>query len=568
MIVICSRHAAQSRWVSEEVRHFKSLGRAGRVFCLLVDDPDASFPASVLSEFDEQGKEIATGVEPLAADVRAGRDGKSGARLKLIAGMLGVGLDRLIRRDAARRQRRLVAVVFTALAGMVLASGLALYALAQRDFARQVLAATARDDAIRSRDEAEQVVDFLTGLFDLFDPGESLGNPVTARDVLGSARDNARSELADQPLTQARLLDTLGAVYEALGLFNEARELSESALATRRELLGDHHKETLASLAGLASVALNQGDYVAMEDYARQALAISRELYGDEHPETIGALSDLATALSGRGEYALAAQHSREALDMARRTPGMAEATLETYVRRAAIYLKDIGEYAQAEALYKESLALSRRVYGEPHPNVAFAMDNLALYYSDIGDPERAGPLYWEALEMLRRIYGPEHPEVAQTMGNVASFLVDTGGDLDQARSLLESAIAIDRRTRPDHEFLGDHLHTLAMIELDEGNYSAAEERWREALDIYARSLPDDDPYVMDARAGLGRALYRQDKLVEAETVLAEAHRLLQGSDGEADSLEQVIEDLADIYQRSGRSAEAGRLRSEAMGSE
>ena len=43
LIVICSPNAAQSEWVNEEVRIFKSLGREDRVLCLIVDgEPFAS----------------------------------------------------------------------------------------------------------------------------------------------------------------------------------------------------------------------------------------------------------------------------------------------------------------------------------------------------------------------------------------------------------------------------------------------------------------------------------------------------------------------------------------------
>src|SRR5210317_1958088 len=43
LIVICSPNAAQSEWVNEEVRIFKSLGREKRVLCLIVDgEPFAS----------------------------------------------------------------------------------------------------------------------------------------------------------------------------------------------------------------------------------------------------------------------------------------------------------------------------------------------------------------------------------------------------------------------------------------------------------------------------------------------------------------------------------------------
>ncbi|HVZ22833.1 MAG TPA: toll/interleukin-1 receptor domain-containing protein, partial [Vicinamibacterales bacterium] len=43
LIVICSPHAAQSRWVDEEVRTFQRLRGAERIFCLIVaGEPGAS----------------------------------------------------------------------------------------------------------------------------------------------------------------------------------------------------------------------------------------------------------------------------------------------------------------------------------------------------------------------------------------------------------------------------------------------------------------------------------------------------------------------------------------------
>src|SRR5512145_1061868 len=42
-LVICSRKAAQSRWVNEEIKTFKRLGREHRIFALIVDgEPGAA----------------------------------------------------------------------------------------------------------------------------------------------------------------------------------------------------------------------------------------------------------------------------------------------------------------------------------------------------------------------------------------------------------------------------------------------------------------------------------------------------------------------------------------------
>lgn len=120
MIVVCSPGAAGSHWVNEEVRHFREKGGADRILALVVDgDPLAGsgeggcFPGALLESADGARR------EPLAADVRRYADGKQLSLLKIIAGLLGVRLDELRRRDAQRRFRRRL---FWGLATVALAS--------------------------------------------------------------------------------------------------------------------------------------------------------------------------------------------------------------------------------------------------------------------------------------------------------------------------------------------------------------------------------------------------------------------------------------------------------------
>jgi len=99
LIVVCSPNAADSRWVNEEIRRFRELHGADRILCLLVDGEaggePSPFPAALLEGGDR---------EPLAADPRSWADGKTLARQKIIAGMLGVRLDVLRQRDLRRRR--------------------------------------------------------------------------------------------------------------------------------------------------------------------------------------------------------------------------------------------------------------------------------------------------------------------------------------------------------------------------------------------------------------------------------------------------------------------------------
>ncbi len=140
LIVICSPRSAASRWVDEEVLAFKRLGRSERIFCLIVDgEPNASelpgraakecFAHALRYQLGADGALSSECTEPIAADARSGKDGKTNAKLKLIAGMLEVGFDQLKQRELQRRNRRMTAIAALAVAVMAVTTTLAIAAL-------------------------------------------------------------------------------------------------------------------------------------------------------------------------------------------------------------------------------------------------------------------------------------------------------------------------------------------------------------------------------------------------------------------------------------------------------
>ena len=119
------------------------------------------------------GADSATGkrAEPIAADLREAGDGREAGKLKLVAGMLGLGLDDLVRREQQRRQKRLTYIAAASIAGMAMTSGLAVFAFDKRDEARD------------QRREAEGLVGFMLG--DLREELEPIGK-LSALDAVGS----------------------------------------------------------------------------------------------------------------------------------------------------------------------------------------------------------------------------------------------------------------------------------------------------------------------------------------------------------------------------------------------
>ena len=93
LIVICSPRSAASRWVNEEVLAFKRMGRSNRILAIIVDgepnaiDKNAGAESECFCEALKYGlgqdQELTNiRAEPIAADARPGKDGKSDAKLK------------------------------------------------------------------------------------------------------------------------------------------------------------------------------------------------------------------------------------------------------------------------------------------------------------------------------------------------------------------------------------------------------------------------------------------------------------------------------------------------------
>jgi len=151
LIVICSPHAAQSKWVNREVEAFQRLGGAGRIFAMIVagepntNDLRECFPPALREH------------EPIAADARPTGDGRTNAKLKLLAGMLGVSFDALRQRDNQRRIRRLQLIVVVTLTLMIGFAVLTWYANQQRKNAETARMAetVAKESEVKRREDAE-----------------------------------------------------------------------------------------------------------------------------------------------------------------------------------------------------------------------------------------------------------------------------------------------------------------------------------------------------------------------------------------------------------------------------
>jgi tetratricopeptide (TPR) repeat protein len=282
LIVICSPRSAASHWVNEEVLAFKRLGRSEQIFCLIVDgEPNASALSGRIAEecfaealrftIDADGRLTDQPTEPIAADARPGKDGKSNAKLKLIAGMLDIGFDALKRRELQRRARRTAALATLALIVMAVTTTLAVMAVIARNAAvvARNAAEVASQAAVRRQKQAEGLVDFMLG-----DLNDKL-NEVHRLDIMQSVDDKAMayfvslpsSDVTDEALTQrVSALEKIGSVRMDQGQIPVALKAYQAASAFAAELTkrspgnADHRAAYGDSLKWMGQAYLYQGD--------------------------------------------------------------------------------------------------------------------------------------------------------------------------------------------------------------------------------------------------------------------------------------------------------------------
>ena len=429
-------------------------------------------------------------------------------------------------------------------------------------------AVRAEKKAIEEAATAKRVSDFLVDLFNVSDPSEARGNTITAREILDRGAKKVEVELVGQPAIQARLMDTMGKVFQSLGLFDQALPLMQSALQSRRSRLGDDNLEAAESMSHTGLLLVAKGDYAGAQPLLEEALAVRRKFLEGDHAEVAASMSSLGELEYLKGDYAKAEEFFRESLAIRRKALGQEHLETSNSLNDLAMTLKQLGEFDRAEPMYRESLAIRRRLLGSDHPAIAQSLNNLGMFLYELflgkkNDGQEAERLFREALVINRKILGGGHPEVATNLNNLALLLREKG-DLDQAESLFREIIEIDRKNLGDyHPYVAGDMRSLATVLMKKGDHQAAEGYLRQGLAIQRKTFPEKNWQIATTKLLIGSCVVGQKRYREAESLLLEAFPVIQENFGPNHRRTQVaIQDIIELYEAWGKPEKAAEYRS------
>lgn len=567
-IVICSPASANSHWVNEEILAFKRLGRSNRIFSLIVDGEPYSgakpetahlecFPLALRYQLDDDGELSDVPAEPIAADARPGKDGKNHAKVKLLAGVLGVGFDALRQRELQRRNRRLAIVTGASVVGMVVAVGLATTAVIARNEADR--------QRVRAQQEAEtarQTAEFMIGLFEVSEPSESRGKSITAREILVKGAERIETELQGQPAIQASLMNTMGQVFTGLGLYADASGFLSQALDRRRQMGGDTTLELNETLNGLANVKVLLADYDEAEALYKEAI---KRLEAQDVVDTqavIDNLAGLAELYFQTGQYEQAEPILRQVLAEREALLGREDLTVAEALEELGLNMFDQGRYEDAEQMLQEALTRRQDILGgEPHPDISENMSNLGLVLRVLGRYDDTEELFNRALAMDRRLYGDQHPAIATDLNNLAELNLDKN-DLKQAEARYKEALAMQEALLgKEHPDVARIWNNLAYVYYYSGNLVTARDAMLRSIDISRMTHGEEHPEIAGSLSTLGRWLTEAGDYAEAEHLLRQALAQqvnLLDADHESTALTRMA--LADVLIANAQPAEALEL--------
>lgn len=257
--------------------------------------------------------------------------------------------------------------------------------------------------------------------------------------------------------------------------------------------------------------------------------------------------------------------HLQEALRLMRGSKSGSSKSEDLVLNELAIALRDTGHFDESDRYFSEALKSLRLSDKEHSEGYAKRLVEVGRLENERSNTQEARKYFTEALDLMREIKGSTHPEVGSILTQLANVL-SWSDDLAEAEMVSRQAVKIYRtvdKLHPD-KVMADYL--LGEILFQQGRYEEAAPLFERTLDAH-RVLYKSNGIVADTLGSLARLRVRQNRVLEAETLVREALSVHKEAGSTAFLKIGYLQTiLSEVLMKEARSAEAEDLLRDTLG--
>jgi tetratricopeptide (TPR) repeat protein len=526
LIVLCSPNAAKSKYVNEEVRRFKAMGRPDRVIPVIVggepsDSDRDCFPPALRFKIGPTDNLSTEDEEPIAADARPQGDGKEIAKQKIVAALLGLPLDELVRRGERARKRHLW--IRNSIISILLA--LTLASAAGFAWARYELS---RNEALldRTLQRATALVNKSVEMSTQFGIPRTISLSILEEaDALFRDMSELSRETVQLRYRKALMLIAFANNYGVLGNSEFRRQRAEAAVDILQQLTKEQPANTGFQF-NLARAFTELGDALQIQGNLRAAAAqyevglfLNKKLGLQDNLSVLH--ERLGDNLLRQGRLAEAVQHFLANLELYKRQAAARPFDsnvllgLSVAFERVGNILLSSGDKAGALDQYRQVLAINERLSSSDPANPEWQR-NLSVSHHKMGDVLLAQERLAESLAQYRadlaiidhlaatdRTNAGWQRDVAVAYGMIGDVLVAQGNAHEAIENYKRKMLILERLIKldPSNAYWQSDLavshSAIADARVAEGNLEEASSSYRRSHEILERVVASD-PTIVD----------------------------------------------------------------------
>jgi len=418
----------------------------------------------------------------------------------------------------------------------------------------------ARTLAEQKAESNRQVVAFVNDLFINADPGHTLGETLTVKQVVQGSRYDINQSLSSEPMVSAQIRLILGNVYRSLEMIPEAIQHYDKGLelltnhdnlyfqlgvqrvvalgraslyqqqSTAIDVLKNHLNIYLQQNPGsqeakqlLNQLRLEEAGYYAVNNEPQKSLAILNDLV--ESPYNTAQIQlaiekNMGYVERGEGQFGEAEKRFQGLVKEANESLGRLHPVTLDLQQELALTLRMQNRIEDALLLYEQVVAGMEKNYGSNSLPTLLAQINQATAYMYGGQFELADKMTEQLLPQMIEHVGSGH-RYTVTLRNIRAGALQNVGKLDAALLLYQEALDLNKQAEiPDDYSHINFSHNIATIYKQQQNFVDTEVIYREIYPLCLESLGKDQPLCVIVADSYALALVKTGDYETARELL------------------------------------------------